>query len=242
MTRRGRGRSDGAETYPIARDHSTPHRPASAARPIPGVDVGHLTARSARRSDRLKRIGFTHVLGLGADYDRIWQAGAPTEAAAPQAVAQTRRMLDDALANDLTVVASLSPGSLAAEPRSPSAAWTAKGRPTNRRTSAACSRRCSRSAGTWACRWRGRYGDHPAFGAALIHTEVRDHAQPCFHPHDAPPFGTPPGSTCLPKPAAARASTTTESPISPRRESSPTTIRCTSTIAGIGSRATAGTA
>jgi hypothetical protein len=62
-------------------------------------------------TSRLKRIGFTHVLGWGADYDRIWQAGAPTEAATPPVVAQTRRALDDALANDLTVVASLSPGS-----------------------------------------------------------------------------------------------------------------------------------
>ena len=35
----------------------------------------------SEETERLKQIGFTHVLGLGADYERIWQAGAPTEAA-----------------------------------------------------------------------------------------------------------------------------------------------------------------
>jgi hypothetical protein len=31
-----------------------------------------------KETDRLRAIGFTHVLGVGADYERIWQAGKPT--------------------------------------------------------------------------------------------------------------------------------------------------------------------
>ena len=61
-------------------------------------------------AERLQRIGFTHVLGLGADYGRIWDANQPIQAADDQTVARTKRTLDEALSRDLTVVASLSPG------------------------------------------------------------------------------------------------------------------------------------
>ena len=61
--------------------------------------------------ERLERIGFTHVLGVGADYGKIFEAKAATEAADPEKVQQTRQMLDEALAHDMGVAASLSPGS-----------------------------------------------------------------------------------------------------------------------------------
>ena len=59
---------------------------------------------------RLKEIGVNHVLGLGADDEKIWEAGRPTVAAKPETVAQTKHLLDEGLANDMTIVASLSPG------------------------------------------------------------------------------------------------------------------------------------
>ncbi len=40
---------------------------------------------------RLKRIGFTHVLGVDADYGRIWKAGKPVAADSAEHVAQTNR-------------------------------------------------------------------------------------------------------------------------------------------------------
>ena len=59
---------------------------------------------------RLKHIGFNHVLGIQADNQKIWDAGRPTEAGDPDTVVQTNHMLDEALANEMTIVASLSPG------------------------------------------------------------------------------------------------------------------------------------
>lgn len=137
--------------------------------------------------ERLQRIGFTHVLGLGADYDKIWKAGAPTDAGDPDTVARTRQALDVALANDLTVVASLSPGSWLRS-QEPFRRVDRKGQPYKQEEICGLCpeiRPFCQNVGASVAR---TYGDHPAFGGALIHTEVRDHAQPCFHPHDRDAF------------------------------------------------------
>ena len=59
---------------------------------------------------RLKELGFTHCLGIGANYDSIWSAGEPTSADTPARIAANKRMLDQALANDLRIAAALYPG------------------------------------------------------------------------------------------------------------------------------------
>ncbi len=64
---------------------------------------------------RLKQIGFTHVLGLGADNGRFGRPASRPRPPMPETVAQTKHMLDEALANDMTIVASLSPASMLAE-------------------------------------------------------------------------------------------------------------------------------
>jgi hypothetical protein len=137
---------------------------------------------------RLKQIGFTHVLGVGADTQRIWAAESPVQAADDEAVRRTRQALDAALANGLTLVASLSPGAgmrnveefrrvgrdgQAFTPREDLCGLFPQMAPFCYRVGASVA---------------GTYGDHPAFGAALLHTEVRDHARPCFHPHDLDAF------------------------------------------------------
>jgi hypothetical protein len=143
--------------------------------------------RARGEIERLKQIGFTHVLSLATDYGRIWQAGAATDAAAPEAVAQSRRTLDEALANDLTIVASLSPaGSLQSQEQFRRV--DRQGQPYKQIDICGLFpeiRQFCRHVGESVAR---SYGDHPAFGAALIHTEVRDHAQPCFHPQDHDAF------------------------------------------------------
>ena len=135
---------------------------------------------------RLKQIGFTHAVGLGADFASIWKAGKPTDPSSADGLALTRRMLDEALANDFSVVASLSPGSY---PRSQE-----KYQRINRQGKTPTDKKQADICGLFPeietfCRNVGEsvgkaYAQYPAFVGALIHTEVRDHAYPCFHPHD----------------------------------------------------------
>jgi hypothetical protein len=133
--------------------------------------------------DRAKEIGFTHGLGVPIDYGRIWKAGYPTEALETDRLAQARFTLDEALSKGITLAAGLSPG---AWKRSDEAYRRIRrdGSPPSRED--ICGRFpeflafCENVGGSVA----GSFGDHPAFGAALIHTEVRDHASPCFHDHD----------------------------------------------------------
>jgi hypothetical protein len=141
-----------------------------------------------READRLQQIGFTHVLGLGADYARIWDADGPVQAADEQTVARSKRTLDEALARDLTVVASLSPGG-AMRGREALQRVGRDGKPYATREDICgllpplqdfCFR-VGQSVGQ-------TYGHFPAFGGALLHTEVRDHARPCFHAEDFAAF------------------------------------------------------
>src|SRR5262249_15638800 len=82
-------------------------RPPPLRMPVVMWGVG--ADRVTRELDRLTDLGFTHCLGLGADYETIWKAGAPTEATKPELVAEHRRMLDAALGHNFGIVASLSP-------------------------------------------------------------------------------------------------------------------------------------
>ncbi len=143
-----------------------------------------------QEADRLERIGFSHVLGMGADFGKIWEAkgDGPVAAADAETVAQTKRMLDQALARGLTVVASLSPGA-AMESRAELLRVGRDGKPYASRENVCgllpqlqdfCFR-VGQSVGQ-------TYGRFPAFGGALLHTEVRDGARPCFHPQDLEAF------------------------------------------------------
>jgi concanavalin A-like lectin/glucanase superfamily protein len=137
---------------------------------------------------QLKRIGFTHVLGLGADYEKIWEAAQPTEAAGADRVAATRKQLDHALANGITVVASLSPGHHMRGHKELLRIDRA-GKPREERPDIAALlpplREYCTNVGVSVAR---TYGHFPAFGAALIHTEVRDAARPSFHEFERKAF------------------------------------------------------
>jgi len=135
---------------------------------------------------QLKRIGFTHALGIHVDYGKIRDAKAPTEAGQPEAVAQAKNMLDDALAADLGIAASLSPGStLRGKPEF--SRINRQGKPYEKDICALAPELepfCENVGASVA----QTYGRFPAFSAALLHTEVRDAAQPCFHPWDHEAF------------------------------------------------------
>lgn len=133
---------------------------------------------------RMKDLGFTHCLGLGADYAAIRKAGAPVAPGPATLVAQTERMLNEALAQDFGILATLSPGS-ALKNETGLLRVNAKGEPQTNRPDI-----CALSPGVKDyCRNVGEsvsraYGRFPAFQGALLHTEVRDHAFVCRHEHD----------------------------------------------------------
>ena len=138
---------------------------------------------------RLKEIGVNHVLGLGADDEKIWEAGRPTVAAKPETVAQTKHLLDEGLANDMTIVASLSPGRFLSE-KPEFQRVDRQGQPQKTKLHDVCGlipqvKDFCYNVGASVAQ---TYGHFPAFGAAMLHTEVRDHADVCFHPHDREAF------------------------------------------------------
>lgn len=141
-----------------------------------------------REIGRLKQIGFTHVLGLGADFGRIWDAGSPTQPEKPENIATRKRMLNEALAQGLSICASLSPGSWARSKkeflRVDRQGKVYESRPDICGLFPELRRFCYNVGVSMA----QTYGGFPAFDSALIHTEVRDSANPCFHEHDRAAF------------------------------------------------------
>ena len=133
--------------------------------------------------ERLKRVGFTHVLGVSADFSKIWDAGQPTEAGSPESIADTRAALEAALANDLTLAAGLSPGSYA-RGKEEFRRVDREGKATAREDVCGLFPEVQKFCYNVGASIAKTYGDHPALGAAMIHTEVRGHSAPCFHPHD----------------------------------------------------------
>ncbi len=138
---------------------------------------------------RLKAIGFNAVLGLGADIGSIWDAGKPIEAAKPETVRKTRHMLDEALANDMTIAASLSPGH-AITGKTEFLRVDRKGQPYKSKSPNICGlfpevQKFCYNVGASVAQ---TYGQFPAFRAALLHTEIRDGANLCFHKQDVELF------------------------------------------------------
>jgi hypothetical protein len=142
-------------------------------------------ANVVKELPRLKEIGFTHCLGFGADSGRIFDAGKPTAPDTPENVAEVKRMLNTALANDFGVIATLSPGHWAAGAKKEFRRTDKNGKSNDEKPSV-----CAASPELGAfCYNVGAsvaqaYGAFPAWQAALLHTEVRDGANVCYHDHD----------------------------------------------------------
>ncbi len=153
-------------------------------RPLPDRFPVVMWGAGPAEIDRLRRIGFTHALGIGADYGRIWKAGEPTQPDDAEKVATLRRTLDQALPQGVRFAASLSPGSyLRREQRLLRVDRAGKPR-TSRPDICGLFPEVPTFCFNVGVSVARAYGDLPAFNAALLHTEVRDAAQPCFHPHD----------------------------------------------------------
>ncbi len=132
---------------------------------------------------RMKDIGFTHFIGLGADYGSLWANRAVGPPAKPEVIAKNRVMLDDALKNGLEVVASLSPSRvLESDPKN--LRVDRAGKPYARQDIAASTPEFAPFFQVVGMSVAKAYGDHPAFTTALIDTEVRDSSQVSFNAVD----------------------------------------------------------
>lgn len=151
-------------------------------RPAPSMPV-IMWGANPDEAAKLKEIGFTHCLGLGADYGTIWKEGKAVPPAPPDDIKAARQKLDRALSDGIGVIASLSPGRyLESDPAI--LRIDRNGRVYQREDICA-------SVPAFATFFEnvGRsvaqaYGDHPAFAAALVDTEVRDASQPSFNQVD----------------------------------------------------------
>lgn len=155
-----------------------PHR-------MPVVMWGIYGAESVLRElPRLQDLGFNHCLGGGADMAAIWKAGKPIPPAKDETLAETRAMLDRALAQDFGIAFSLSPGHWLKE-RKELQRLDRNGRPYAPRSDVNASlpglEDFCRNVGASVAQ---AYDAFPAWRAALINTEVRDSTQISFSQHD----------------------------------------------------------
>lgn len=148
---------------------------------------GYSEASFKKEAARLKEIGFTHVLGLGADASKIWEAQGPVQPYDDERMKKIKEMLDEALRQDITISASLAPVR-AFRGREEFSRIDRNGNPPKRESVCALNPKLApfcRNVGVSVAQAFGRF---PAFGAALLHTEVRDSARPCFHEWDKKAF------------------------------------------------------
>ena len=160
-----------------------------APRPLPQrFPVMMWGGASVKDCARLKDLGFTHFMGLNADYGKIWDAGKPTEASAPQTVASTKAALDDALAAGLGILGYLYPGRWA-QCKPEFQRVNEQGQPYPKPTDVCglfpeIKQYCANVGASVA----QTYGAFPALQWVDVHSEVRDGSRPCFHTHDRAAF------------------------------------------------------
>lgn len=132
---------------------------------------------------RLRDLGFTQCLGFGTDFGPIWKAGRPIDLKGSKDSAAVMRMLDTALAHDFGIAAQLSPGAYL-KTRPELGRVDRKGKPYARPDANAALPGLAQFCENVGKSVGRAYGDHPAFVAALVDTEVRDDTEISFSPHD----------------------------------------------------------
>ncbi|MGD8240301.1 MAG: LamG domain-containing protein, partial [Armatimonadota bacterium] len=141
--------------------------------------------------ERLQEIGFTHHLVYLADYAAVWAAGRPTRAAGSGQAEQHARRLDEHLVHGLGGVVYLYPGR-----------WVARnaelleqyrridrdGAPYDKDNICATAPEVRDFAYNVGASVARSFGEFPALQASLIHSEIRDGTNLCFHPRDREAF------------------------------------------------------
>jgi len=138
--------------------------------------------------DRLKKIGFTHATGFGANYSKILKAGKPTLADTEEKVKEIRTGLDRGLANGISFYAALSPGSYLRNQEEFQRMNRDGTKKSGRKDICPVIPEIKEYCYNVGASVAQTYQDYPAFDSALLHTEVRGHSRPCFHQHDLDAF------------------------------------------------------
>ncbi len=137
--------------------------------------------------DRLTEIGFTHKLSYLADYGKIWRAGETTEADAGESLAEKKRALNEQLVRGVGAAVYLYPGRWVARDSTLYEQYRrvdAGGLPYNEDNicaSFSVLQQYSYNVGASIIR---TFGAFPALRAALVHSEIRDGTNLCFHEND----------------------------------------------------------
>jgi hypothetical protein len=139
----------------------------------------------------LKAIGFTHDLFSLVDEAKVWQAGKPTEAMSSADAEAQGRLLDDRLRAGLYAAAYVYPGTWVTGDPARKAKYNRVDRTGAVRTAAnVCGsfpeiREFCYNVGASMMQ---TFGQYPALNGSLIHSEVRDESDLCFHEHDRQAF------------------------------------------------------
>ncbi|MCP4509448.1 MAG: hypothetical protein GY826_23990, partial [Fuerstiella sp.] len=136
-------------------------------------------------------IGFTHFLGLSIDHHQIWKAGKPIQARADRHMRESQRLLNDALARNLRVVAQIQPGSWLAK-NSDTANFLRVGRDGKalaKKNVTASFPEVLKFGFNVGASVAQTDGGSPALAAALINSEIRSsYSDVSFHPHEQEAF------------------------------------------------------
>ena len=132
-----------------------------------------------KEMERVKELGFTHMLGARPDYNAVYQAGKPVPPGKSESIAAEKRMLDEALANDLRIVTSLSPGRWARDLKEFQRV-DPNGKPYARHDVNGLHPGIQKFCENVGASMAQTYGSFPAFEGALVHTEVRGESQVSF--------------------------------------------------------------
>ncbi len=157
-------------------------RPLPHRMPVMMWGIGS-PAEFARELPRMQRLGFNQCLGFGADYDSIWKAGKPLPANSPETIVATNRMLDEALANDFGIAATLYAGYFLKQ-RPELARVDRQGKPYARHDCNAALSGLAKFSENVGASVAQTYGKHPALVAALVNSEVRDDSEVSFSEFD----------------------------------------------------------
>jgi hypothetical protein len=137
--------------------------------------------------DRLTEIGFTHHLRYLANYRKIWDAGEPTLAAAGEDLIKKQRSLDEHLVRGVGAAVYLYPGRWVARDSTLYEKYRRvdrQGQPYNEHNVCASFEALGRYSFDVGASIARTFGDYPALQASLVHSEIRDATDLCFHDHD----------------------------------------------------------
>jgi len=137
--------------------------------------------------ETLKDIGFTHQLMSLVDYGKVWSPESPTEATTSGRAAELAESLDQHLVEGIGAVAQLYPGRWVTRGEQRKKKYQRidrTGKPYSRENVCAQFPEVQEFAYNIGESVARTFGHFPALQAALIHTEIRDSTQLCFHEHD----------------------------------------------------------